>query len=105
MNPSFRSSYNANFRLDRYLALVEDANHRQRWPTDFRIAETPLFLTPEFTREVAGAARALVAQLQTPEFARHAADAIPAGLSVPARRRIRFSCRSISPFAPPRKEN
>lgn len=83
MHPNLRSAFNANFRLERYLALSEAANHTYQWPTDFRISETPLFLTPEFTREIAGAARALVAQLQTPEFARHAADAIPAGLSVP----------------------
>ena len=42
-----------------------------------------MFLTPEFAAEVAGAAREIVAQLRTPEFARHARTAIPAGLDVP----------------------
>lgn len=83
MNPALRAAFNSAFHLERYLALVEDANGTYIWPTDFRISETPLFLTSEFTKEIAGAARELVAQLQTPEFARHAADAIPAGLSVP----------------------
>jgi hypothetical protein len=63
--------------------LVHDANTLHQWPTDFRVSESPIFLSPEFTVEIAGAATDIVAQLRTPEFARHAAKAIPAGLEVP----------------------
>ncbi|MBS0657416.1 MAG: hypothetical protein JSR82_04120 [Verrucomicrobia bacterium] len=83
MNPTLRAAFNASFRPERYDALVEEANTHYCWPTDFRISETPLFLTPEFTAEIAGAARELVRQLQTPAFAQHAADSIPPGLRVP----------------------
>jgi hypothetical protein len=55
----------------------------ERWPADFRIAETPIFLTKAFTDEVVAAGYEILAQTRTPEFARHAADAIPRGLEVP----------------------
>jgi hypothetical protein len=51
--------------------------------SDFRISETPIFLTREFCNEVVGAANEIVAKTRTAEFARHAATAIPSGLEVP----------------------
>ncbi len=84
MIPEQRARFNAQFTDAKYAALVRDANTRQKWPTDFRVSESPIFLSPEFTAEIAGAANDIVAQLRTPEFARHAADAIPDGLAVPA---------------------
>src|SRR5206468_12786580 len=41
------------------------------------------FLTREFTDEVTGAANEIVADTRTPEFAQHAAPAVPKGLEVP----------------------
>src|SRR5205085_3132675 len=41
------------------------------------------FLTPDFAQEIATAARVIVAQTRTAEFAQHARTAIPAGLEVP----------------------
>jgi len=58
-------------------------NESVRWPADFRICETPIFLTREFTAEAVAAAQAIRAQTQGPEFLQHAASAIPAGLAVP----------------------
>ncbi len=83
MHPELRARFNADFTPARYAALVQEAMTAEKWPTDFRISETPIFLTREFTAEVESAANAIVAQLRTPEFARHAATAIPPGLSVP----------------------
>ena len=83
MQPDLRSRFNAAFTPAAYNAFVHECNHAHRWPTDFRVAESPVFLTPEFAREVAKAARGIVEQLRTPEFARHAATAIPPGLEVP----------------------
>ncbi len=83
MDPQLRSRFNADFNDQRYAELLRMANETERWPVDFRISETPIFLTPEFTAEVAQAAEEIVAQVRTPEFARHAATAIPPGLEVP----------------------
>ena len=58
-------------------------NETEKWPADFRISETPVFLTREFTDEVTRAANEIIAVTRTPEFAQHAASAVPKGLEVP----------------------
>ncbi|MFL6583176.1 MAG: hypothetical protein ACJ8KU_01505 [Chthoniobacterales bacterium] len=83
MEPTLRARFNADFTAAKYEALVECVNSSTRWPADFRIAETPIFLTPEFRDEVVRAATGIAQQVQTPEFAAHAATAIPRGLEVP----------------------
>jgi hypothetical protein len=83
MEPGLRARFNADFTPQKYAALLRCVNEATKWPADFRISETPIFLTREFTDEAVYAANEIAAQTQTPEFARHAATAIPPGLEVP----------------------
>ncbi len=83
MDPTARARYNADFTEEKYGAFLRCVQEGEKWPADFRISETPIFLTQEFTEEVTGAARELAAQVQTPQFAAHAATAIPPNLVVP----------------------
>ena len=83
MDPQLRSRFNADFTAEKYAALVRCVSETEKWPADFRISETPIFMTPEFTDEVTRAANEIVALTRTPEFAQHAASAIPKGLEVP----------------------
>lgn len=83
MDPQLRSKFNADFTQEKYAALLRCVNETEYWPADFRISETPLFLTREFTEELTGAARKIVDVIRSPEFAAHAENAIPPGLSVP----------------------
>jgi len=83
MHPELRSQFNADFRQEKYTALLRCVNETEKWPADFRISETPIFLTRGFCDEVVGAAYEIVAKTRVPDFARHAAGAIPAGLEVP----------------------
>ncbi|HEU0209843.1 MAG TPA: hypothetical protein VFQ78_12810 [Candidatus Udaeobacter sp.] len=83
MDPQLRHSFNADFTSDKYQALVRCVNETEKWPADFRISETPIFLTREFTDEAVRAANDIVAATRTPEFAKHAASAIPKGMEVP----------------------
>ncbi|MDQ6912494.1 MAG: hypothetical protein M3128_06410 [Verrucomicrobiota bacterium] len=83
MEAELRARFNADFTPARYEELLRMANESERWPVDFRIAESPIFLTPEFALEIATAAEEMVVQVRTPEFASHAQDAIPPGLEVP----------------------
>ena len=78
-----RSRFNADFTSDKYDALVRCVNESEKWPADFRISETPIFLTREFTDEVTRAANEIVAATRTPEFVRHSAVAVPKDLEVP----------------------
>jgi hypothetical protein len=83
MEPALRSRFNADFTPEKYAALLRCVNEATKWPADFRISETPIFLTREFTDEAVYAANKIAAQTQTPQFAKHAASAIPKGLAVP----------------------
>ncbi|MGZ5552219.1 MAG: hypothetical protein ACXWHF_01130 [Chthoniobacterales bacterium] len=83
MDAELRARFNADFAPERYAEMLRVANESERWPIDFRISETPIFLTAEFAAEVATAAEEIVAQVRTPELAQYARDAIPSGLEVP----------------------
>jgi len=83
MDPELRARFNADFTPDKYAALLRCVNETERWPADFRVSETPIFLTDAFTDEITNAATTIMDRVRTPEFTRHAADAIPAGLEVP----------------------
>jgi hypothetical protein len=83
MDAELRARFNADFSPEKYAALLRCVNESVRWPADFRISETPIFLTREFTDEAVAAAQAIEAQTRSPEFLQHAASAIPAGLAVP----------------------
>jgi hypothetical protein len=83
MHAELRARFNADFTPDKYTALVRCVNETEKWPADFRISETPIFLTRDFTDEVTRAAKEIVDAMRTQEFAIHAAAAIPKGLEVP----------------------
>src|ERR1700712_3129253 len=83
MDSPLRTRFNADFNDQRYAELLRMANETERWPVDFRVSESPIFFTPEFTAEISAAAEELVRQVRTPEFDAHAKTAIPPGLEVP----------------------
>jgi hypothetical protein len=83
VDPQIRSRFNADFTSDKYAALLRCVNETEKWPADFRISETPIFLTREFTDELVRAANEIVSLTRSPEFAQHAASAVPKGLEVP----------------------
>jgi hypothetical protein len=83
VDPQLRSRFNADFTPDKYAALERCVNETEKWPADFRISETPIFFTREFTDGVMRAAHAIVDLTRTPEFAHHAENAVPEGLEVP----------------------
>src|ERR1700730_5477138 len=83
MEPEQRVRFNADFTQEKYAALLRCVNETEKWPADFRISETPIFLTGEFTDEVTRAAKAIVDLTRTPDFIRHSQNAIPKGLEVP----------------------
>jgi hypothetical protein len=83
VDPQLRSRFNADFTAEKHAALVRCVNETEKWPADFRISETPIFLTREFTNELTGAANEIVDLTRRPEFAQDAASAVPKVLEVP----------------------
>jgi hypothetical protein len=83
VDPKLRAAFNAHFTPEKYAALLSCVNETEKWPADFRISETPIFLTREFTDEVTRAANEIVAATRSPEFVKHSAVAVPEDLEVP----------------------
>jgi hypothetical protein len=83
MQPDLRERFNIDFTQEKYAALVRCVNQTEKWPADFRISETPIFLTRDFTNDVTLAAKKIVDATRTPEFVKHAALAVPKALKVP----------------------
>ncbi|MBI2518118.1 MAG: hypothetical protein HYV95_14530 [Opitutae bacterium] len=77
MIPALRQRYNAAFTDERYAAFLRELNQAMYWPVDFRVAESPLFLDEETTRELVKASEDITRQLAQPEFRTHAQTAIP----------------------------
>jgi hypothetical protein len=83
MHPELRAHFNADFTPEKYATLLHCVNETEKWPADFRISETPIFLTPAFTDDVTRGANAIIDATRTPEFVRQAASAVPKELEVP----------------------
>jgi hypothetical protein len=83
MEQTLRSRFNSDFTSEKYAALLRCVNETEKWPADFRISETPIFLTNAFTDEATRAANAIIDLTRSAEFARHAASAVLKGLEVP----------------------
>ncbi len=83
MIPEIRKRYNALFTDAAYNAYVHDLNTLLPYPADFKVCETPLFVSLEMKREMIKAADEIVAQLQTESYKARSSAAIPAGCAVP----------------------
>jgi hypothetical protein len=83
VDPKLRAAFNAHFTPEKYAALVRCVNETEKWPADFRICETPVFLTPEFAGKVTRGANEIIAATRTPEFVKHSAVAVPKDFDVP----------------------
>src|SRR5437870_9934566 len=74
MEPGLWAQFNADFTPEKYTALLRCVNEATIWSADFRISETPIFLTRELTDEAVYAANQIAAQTQTPEFDMHSSN-------------------------------
>jgi hypothetical protein len=83
MHPELRARFNADFTPEKYATLLRCVNETEKWPADFRISETPVFLTQAFTDDVTRGANAIIDATGTPEFVEQAASAVPKELEVP----------------------
>lgn len=83
MDSAGRAAFNELFSAQKYDKVVSAVNDPYEWKTEFRICETPVFLTDEWTQMAIDACDSIITQIQTPEFEAHAKTAIPAGEEVP----------------------
>lgn len=83
MIPDIRQRYNAQFTDAAYQAFNHDLNTLLRYPADFRVSETPLFVSAAFTADLMKASREIIAQLQTDSYRACSSAAIPPGCFIP----------------------
>lgn len=83
MIPELRKIFNSEFTQKKYEAFLNDINTSLKYPTDFRISETPLFLSDELKNKLLKACDELCKQVTSNEFKLKMKDAVPQHLHIP----------------------
>ncbi len=83
MIPEIRKKFNNDFSEKIYKDFLDDLNSVLKYPTDFRVCETPLFLSRELTNEIVKACDDVIYQIRQVDFLTRSENAIPENLKVP----------------------
>ena len=82
MIPELRKKFNSEFTPDKYNAFINDLNTFLKYPVDFRVSETPLFLNKDLRNKMLKACDVLCEQITSPDFKVKMKDAVPAHLNI-----------------------
>lgn len=83
MIPELRKKFNAEFTQKKYEAFLNDINTSLKYPADFRISETPLFLSDDLKNKLLKACDELCKQVTSANFKLKMTDAVPSHLNIP----------------------
>lgn len=83
MIKELRDKYNREFSEERYGNFMNDLNSILKYPADFRVCETPLFMSKALQTELETACSEIIDQLRTSAFQAYSERSLPAGVSVP----------------------
>lgn len=83
MIPDIRQRYNQSFSEEKYQQFLAGLNQSFGYTIPFRVAETPVFVSKSFQKELQRAAQDILAVITRPDFKQLSQVAIPAGLYVP----------------------
>jgi hypothetical protein len=83
MNPSARKTFNAGFTNAKYQEFLAKLNDGLHNPVQFRVAETPIFLTADFRDRLIAAGNDIVGTILRPGFKELTERAIPDKWRVP----------------------
>ena len=83
MIKELRKKFNAEFTQKKYEAFLNDLNTSMKYPVDFRISETPLFLSNDLKNKLLKACDELCKQVTSAEFKLKMKDAVPSHLNIP----------------------
>jgi hypothetical protein len=82
MIPEIREQFNNNFSEQKYLDFLADLNSKHPGEIDFRVSETPVFVSKDFSRKMIEACEAIVDIITQPGFKKLTENAIPKGEKV-----------------------
>jgi hypothetical protein len=83
MIPELRKKFNSEFTQEKYEAFLNDLNTSLKYPVDFRISETPLFLSDDLKNKLLKACDELCKQVTSNDFKLKMKDAVPSHLNIP----------------------
>jgi hypothetical protein len=83
MIAELRKKFNSEFTQEKYEAFLKDINSSFKYPVDFRVSETPLFLSDDLKKKLLKACDELCKQVTSKEFKVKMKDAVPAHLNIP----------------------
>ena len=82
MIPELRKKFNAEFTQAKYDAFVNDLNTTFKYPVDFRVSETPVFLANDLKDKLLNACYELCKQVTSSEFKMKMENAVPLHLNI-----------------------
>jgi hypothetical protein len=83
MIEELRKKFNETFTKEKYNSFLNDLDKKHPGDIEFRIAETPVFISKDFTKKVIDACESIVDVIVDPGFKKLTAAAIPQGEVVP----------------------
>lgn len=83
MIKDLRKKYNTEFTEEKYNSMLQYLDGAYNTKIDFRISETPVFITSEFKNLLVDASNDILNFLQSEKFKEASEKAIPPGLEVP----------------------
>ena len=83
MIPALRQQFNATFTTEKYQRLLKLLEERCGTPVKFRVCETPCFLPKTLLDQMSEYGKELIHQLNSIEYRKTSAEAIPAQFKVP----------------------
>jgi len=83
MVEGLRKKYNEEFSEEEYRSFIKDLENVYPGQLDFRLAETPVFVSKEFTNKILSACESIIDVITTPQYRKQSSNAIPDHLKVP----------------------
>src|SRR3569833_4665189 len=77
MDPSARKTFNDSFSPEKYREFLDSLNKGLKKKTEFRVAETPVFLTDDFRDKLLAAGDDIINVILQPDFKELTERAIP----------------------------
>jgi len=83
MNQTYRNTFNNQFSKEKYQSFLASVHQDFPGVLDFRIAETPIFLTDTFVEKCTSAGEDIIDFIVHPDFKKYTEKAIPVGMFTP----------------------
>ena len=83
MIPALRRAFNQDFSQQKYEAFLDELSNVYPGQLDFRVAETPVYVSKDFTEKILNACESIVDIIADPKFKELTKNAIPKNIQVP----------------------